>query len=121
MRDIGLLILRVGFSINMLRHGTMKFIELMQENYTFANPIGIGEAPSFILTTFAEFICPMLIIVGFKTRWASIPIVFTMLIAAFVQHFSESWGNMEKALLYLIGFTAIALLGPGKYSIDGTK
>jgi len=30
----------------------------------------------------------------------------------------QSWGNPEMALVYLIAFEAVALLGPGRYSID---
>jgi len=41
-----------------------------------------------------------------------------MCVAVFFIHISDPIGTKEKALLYLIGFIAIFLAGPGKYSID---
>ncbi len=41
-----------------------------------------------------------------------------MAVAAFVVHGADPFERKEMALLYLIGFTAIALLGAGKYSVD---
>ena len=102
----------------MIPHGWSKFLNLINGNHSFADPIGIGESASLILAVLAEFICSILLILGFKTRWAAIPLAFTMLVAAFVVHFSDPWGKKELAVIYLIGFVSIALLGPGKYSLD---
>ena len=118
MKDIGLLLLRVGFSGSMLTHGYGKLAKVISGNFKFADPLGLGEAPSLILATFGEFICPILIIIGFKTRWAAAPAAFTMLVAAFITHWSDPYSTKEMAVLYLIGFTSITLLGPGKYSMD---
>ena len=41
-----------------------------------------------------------------------------MVVAAFVVHFDDPFGRKEKAVLYLVGYMIIFLLGPGKYSID---
>lgn len=118
MKDIGLLILRVGLGAAMLPHGISKLGKILDGNLNFANPLGIGEVPSLFLATFAEFVCAILIIGGFKTRYASIPLVITMAVAAFITHFDDPWGKKEMAFLYLVGFSAVALLGAGKYSID---
>ena len=118
MKDIGLLVLRIGFSAMMLTHGFGKFNKVLHGKFNFADPFGIGEAPSLILVVFGEFVCPILIIIGFKTRWAAMPAAFTMFVAAFVTHWSDPFSKKEMALLYFLGFVAIALLGPGKYSID---
>ena len=84
----------------------------------FADPIGLGATASLVLTVFAEVICAAAILVGFKTKWASIPLIFTMLVAAFVVHADDPFGKKEFALLYAVGYLAISLLGAGKYSID---
>lgn len=115
---LGLALLRVVPSIFMLTHGYPKFQKLLAGNTEFANPIGIGQAPSLFLAVVSEFICPILIIIGFKTRWATIPAMITMLVAALVVHGSDPFGTKEKALLYFFIFLAIFLLGPGKYSLD---
>ena len=118
MKDVGLLLLRLGISLPMMTHGTAKLMKMVDGKFGFADPIGIGEAPSLVLTTAAEFLCPLLIAVGFKTKWFAIPAAFTMVVAFFIQHHGDPFGDRELAFLYLIGFTAIAILGPGKYSID---
>ncbi|MER3317098.1 DoxX family protein [Flagellimonas lutimaris] len=114
----GLALLRIVPSVFMLTHGYPKLMNLINGNTEFANPFGIGQAPSLFLAVVAEFICPVLIIIGFKTRWAAIPTAITMFVAAFMIHSADPFNVKEKALLYLVTFIAIMLLGPGKYSVD---
>ena len=117
--DLAKLLLRIGFGGFMLTHGLPKLMKLFEGGpIQFADPIGVGPTFSLILTVFAEFVCAILIIVGYKTKWAAIPLVITMLVAAFVIHGGDPWGKKEFALLYAIGFIGIGLLGSGKYSID---
>ena len=116
--DAGKLFLRVSFSLMLLPHGWSKINRLFAENIKFSDPIGIGEVPSLILVAFAEFIVPILIILGFKTRWFSIFPIITMVVVVFIHKWGQGFLEIEKALLFLSGFIAIALIGPGKYSID---
>lgn len=119
MQDIGKLILRLGLGAFMLGHGYPKLMKLFAGGeIQWADPIGLGPTTSLILAVFAEFVCSILLIVGFKTQWASIPLIITMFVAAFIVHADDPWGKKEFALLYAIGFIAIALIGPGKYSLD---
>ena len=120
MKDIGILLLRVGFGIVMiLGHGYPKLMKIIDGNMEFVDPIGIGQAPTLILAAFAEVVFPILIIIGFKTRLATIPPALTMAAAFFIFHSSDPFGgSKELALLFLIGFVSIGLIGPGKHSID---
>jgi putative oxidoreductase len=102
----------------MLFHGLPKFQKLIAGNFEFGNPLGIGAAPSLFLAVIGEFVCPILIIIGFKTRWAAIPAAITMFVAAVIVHGEDPFGTKEKALFYLVAFLTIALLGTGKFSID---
>ena len=103
----------------MLVHGWPKLSKLISTGeFKFGDPIGIGVELSLILTIFAEFVCAILIVLGLKTKLATIPLIITMLVAAFIVHASDPFGHKEKALLYLIGYVAILLLGPGSYSVD---
>lgn len=103
----------------MLTHGIPKMMKLFAGGeIQFADPIGLGAAASLILTVFAEVICAALIVVGFKTRWATIPLIITMIVATFVVHADDPFGKKEFALLYAVGYLAISLLGAGKYSVD---
>jgi len=114
----GLLFLRLTFSGMMLTHGIPKLLNLIQGDIQFGDPIGLGPTVSLILAVIGEAICPLLIILGLKTRIAAIPTIITMAIAAFIVHGSDPLGTKEMALLYLFGFTAIALLGSGRFSLD---
>ena len=116
--NIGLLLLRIGFAGLMLTHGIPKLMQLLDGNFSFGDPIGIGAIASLILTVFAEAICAALVLIGFKARLACIPLIITMLVAVFIVHAADPIGKKELGIVYLVAFTAIALMGPGKYSID---
>ena len=119
MNNIALLILRVVFAGSMLYgHGLGKFNKLIQGDFSFANPLGIGEAPTLFLAVFSEFLAPIFIIVGYKTKFFSFFPAATMFIAAFVVHWGDPFGRVEKALLFLTVFVILMMTGPGKYSID---
>lgn len=112
------LVLRVSLSAMMLTHGWGKFNKLISGNFSFADPIGIGEAPSLFLAVIGEFVCPILLIVGLKTRLAAIPPAITMLVAALIIHVDDPFRRQELPLLYFFGFVAILLLNSGKFSLD---
>jgi len=116
--DLGKLILRVGVSLMMLTHGIPKMMKIFNGNWAFANPIGVGEPASLILTVFAEVICSVLLIIGFKTRLSTIPLLITMLVAAFIVHGADPWNKKEFALIYALIYLVIFLVGPGRYSVD---
>ncbi|WP_418636660.1 DoxX family protein [Winogradskyella sp.] len=118
--DLGLLLLRVFLGLAMcFGHGIGKWNTLFSgEEIQFADPFGIGATPSLVMAVFAEVICAILLALGLFTRWALLPLIITMLIAACVVHISDGFGVMEKALLYGIGYMALCFTGPGKYSVD---
>ena len=122
MKDTGLLILRLGFGGMMLPHGYSKLLKLFSGGEIhFYNFLGIGETFSLILAVIAEFLCAIMIIIGVNTRLAAIPLAVSMAAAAFMVHAGDPWAKKEMAIIYLIGYLAIAFLGSGKYSLDGLK
>ena len=119
MNNIALLILRVVFAGSMLYgHGLGKLNRLLEGNLSFSNPLGIGEIPTLILAVFSEFLAPIFIIIGYKTKFFSFFPAATMFVAAFIVHWGEPFGRVEKALLFLTVFVILMMTGPGKYSID---
>ncbi len=117
--DLGLLILRVGLSVLMLTHGVPKFLDFINGNMSIVgDPIGVGGLITSILVLIGEVVAPVLVLIGLKTRMAAIPVVITMAVAAFLIHGGDPIDVKEKALLYLIGFLAIALMGAGSISVD---
>lgn len=132
----GLLVLRLGVAGYMITHGWGKVTMLMERQFEmFGDPIGIGPVASLVLVAFAEFLCAILVLAGLATRLASLPIVITMAVAAFVAHgadpwtmteaamrffsgASESWASKQPALTFLFVFLAFVFTGPGRFSLD---
>jgi len=121
INNLALLLLRVGFGGFLMRHGIPKISRLFEHPVKFTDPFGIGDTATLILAIIGEVVAPIFIIIGFKTKWATVPSAITMAVAAFVIHAKDDLGTKEHALLFLIAFVVIMLAGPGKYSIDSRK
>lgn len=104
----------------LVQHGIPK-LDKLNDPAGFPDPLGIGSLPSLILCLIGEFLAPILLILGLKTKLAAIPAAITMAVAAFVVHGADPLARKEMALLYLIAFVVIFLAGPGSVSIDGRK
>ena len=116
--NFSLLFFRVVISASLLTHGYGKFLQLINGDFEFADPLGVGAIPSLFFAVLGEFIAPIFIIFGFKTRWASLVSIITMAVITFVVHADDPFKGKEKALLFGIGFILLFLQGPGKFSLD---
>ena len=116
--DSALSLLRIVFSLLMMTHGWSKLERILDGNLNFGDPLGLGSTLSLYLVTFAELVAPVFIIVGFKTRIMALITSFAMAVAAFIAHGADPFAKKEMALLYLVGFLSVALMGAGRYSID---
>jgi putative oxidoreductase len=136
--SIGLLILRIGICAFMIIHGYGKYQMLRAGDFEhFKDPVGlVDNRTALILAVTGEFICPMLVAIGFLTRLATIPSIVVMGTAAFMVHTndpwsmetaaklfmagdSKSWASKEPALLFLIPFVTLLFTGAGRLSVDG--
>ncbi len=102
----------------MLTHGYPKFLKVINGNFQFGDPLGMGPEASLILAAFAEFICSILLILGLTTRFALVPLMFTMIVALATVHLDDPFKGQEKAFLYLLSYLFLMFTGPGKYSMD---
>ena len=59
--DISLLLIRLAAGGFMLSHGFGKLQKLVNGNFEFGDPIGVGPEISLGLTVFAEILCAFLI------------------------------------------------------------
>lgn len=125
--DVASFVLRIGLGLMMIfGHGLGKLQSLIGGNVEFVSLFGLPPEVNLTLATLAEFLASIFVVIGYKTRLASIPVIITMFVAGFVVHWQDAFfmmnadggGSKEFAMLYLVGFLAIALLGSGKYSLD---
>src|SRR5690625_166101 len=83
---LAILILRIGAAALILTHGYPKLMQLLEGNFAFPDPIGIGAIATLILVVFAEIICAVFVLVGFYTRLFLIPLIINMGVAYFIVH-----------------------------------
>lgn len=116
--NIGLFFLRVSASLSMiLAHGWPKLANYSVLAPKFGDPLGIGASASLVLAIFGEVVCPILIILGIKTRLAAIPAAITMAVAGILVHGADPWQRKELAFMYLFIFVSLIFTGGGKLSI----
>ena len=118
--DFSLLLLRITFGgLMLVNHGIGKMNTLLAGGeIKFPDPFGIGSEASLGLAVFSDVVCAAVLVFGLLTRLALIPLLITMLVAAFVVHINDGLKDMEMALLYLSPYLIIFINGAGKYSVD---
>ena len=117
--NIAMLVLRVGLGILMLVHGIPKMEMLFSgESVQFPSVMGMSATTSLALAVFAEVFCSVLIIAGFATRFAAVPLAITMMVAVFIIHASDPFKMQEMGIHYLLGYLVLIIGGGGKYSLD---
>ncbi|WP_431167205.1 DoxX family protein [Tenacibaculum halocynthiae] len=123
-KEIGTLIQRVSIGLLILFHG----IANMNSNYSFIKSLlsGLSLPEFFSYGVFiGEIVAPILIIIGYRAKLASLVLTLNMFIAILMAHVSEifsinqygGWA-IELQALYLFGSLSIMFLGAGKYAIS---
>jgi len=125
-KDLGLLILRLTLGGLMLFHGIAKLthgiegIQAMLSSKGFPAFIGYG-------VYVGEIIIPLLLIIGYRTRIATLIFALNMLVALLLAHsgdiFSLSkhggWA-IELIAFFLFGAVALFFTGSGKYALSSS-
>jgi putative oxidoreductase len=122
--DAGLLVARLwAGGLMLVGHGLPKLTANIASPAEFKlDPLGIGAVPSFLGVVGAEVIAAGLIVLGLGTRLATLPLIFVMVVAAFVFHAGDAFflpgKAKEPAVMYGLAYVAILLAGPGRFSLD---
>ena len=118
LTNLALAVLRIGASVMLLTHGIPKIGRLFETPVEFPDPLGVGATTSLILAIIGEVVGPLLVLIGYKTKLATIPTILAMVVVLLFIHLNDPINIKENALLYLLMFVVIFLAGPGKYSVD---
>jgi putative oxidoreductase len=122
--DLAKLILRLTCGGILLFHGTFKVFSGIQHVEDMVVAAGL---PRFIAygNYLGEFVAPLFLVLGFKTRLAALVIAFNMLMSVLIAHsdiiFSRNnFGGwmIETNMLYLMTAVVLFFSGPGKYSLS---
>jgi putative oxidoreductase len=119
--DLALLALRAWLGITMLiNHGLGKLATFPGQAVDFPDPLGVGPHVSMALAVLGEVICSALLVLGLFGRLAALGLGATMAVAFFLVHGGALTGASggELAFVYLAGFVALFLAGPGSFSMD---
>jgi len=122
--DAARLLLRVAVAGMLLLHGIHKLrhgidgIIANVERHHLPGFVGYG-------VIVGEVLAPLLVLVGWQPRLAALVIAFNMAMAIYLSHADQvielgragGW-SIELPALYLFGAVAVALLGPGRYSVS---
>ncbi|HKS35087.1 MAG TPA: DoxX family protein [Enterobacteriaceae bacterium] len=120
--DLGLFFLRLTGSLLLLWvHGLPKIFHFSEELTRIEDPFGLGTHFSLVMAIFAEVVCPVLIIAGFATRLACLPIIGVLLVAMLFVHPGWSIAEGQFGWLLLIIFTTLALTGAGRWRVGGRE
>ncbi|MDZ7776539.1 MAG: DoxX family protein [Bacteroidales bacterium] len=91
-KDLGIFILRAGFGLMMaLGHGLGKLIQLASGIIKFPEVLFLPKEVALVFAVLAEFFAAIAVAIGFKTRLASLPVIITMAVAAFVVHANDAF------------------------------
>lgn len=113
-----LLFSRLIFGAMFLTHGLQKLANFKALSDSFPSIMGMGSTLSLSLAIFAEVFCTLGFITGFLYRLSMIPMIFTMAVAVFVVHAHDPFSAKEMAVLYLVIFILMYIMGPGSIAAD---
>ena len=124
-QDLGKLILRVTLGALVLLHGVAKL------SGGLAGIVGLVEAqglPGFLgyAVLVGEVLAPLMLLAGFHARIGGLLVAINMLVAIALVHMgdlgslnSQGGWALELQGMFLGTALAIALIGPGRFSVNG--
>lgn len=114
----GLFFLRVAGGMMMLSHGIPKFLSYSEKFHSFSDPLGVSSPVSLTLAIGAEVFCSIALILGLRPRFAAVPLLFTMLVAAILVHGGDPFQKQELPLVYASIFATLMICGGGALQLD---
>ncbi len=119
--DIGLLMLRIFIGLRLI-YGVIDNIISWEKMLEFSGFLKINGFPmptfSAVLSVYAQFLCAILILVGYKTRLAAAILAFNFIVAMVMVHLKDSIEVMTPALAMLFISITLMFTGAGRWAIE---
>ncbi len=123
--DLGKLVLRLALGVLVLLHGIAKLRGGVGPIGEMLGAHGLPAALAYGALV-GEVVGPLMLIAGFYARIGALLVMVNMLFAFFLAHLGQlgmlneqgGW-QLELQGMYLGTAVALALLGPGRYSVNG--
>ena len=120
-KDLGLLFMRLfigvrlvyGVQDNIFHWERMKEFEAFLTQFHFPVPL-----VSAVVSVYAQAIAGILILAGWKIRWAGAVMAFNFLVAIVMVHWGQSFEQMTAPLAMLFGCLLFVFNGAGRFSAD---
>jgi len=96
------LLLRIYLSPIFIMAGWGKLSDLDNTSYFFGEMLGMPfPGLMAVLAGGTEFLGGIALLIGFATRWFSIPLMITMLVAALTAHWQHGWHALPETTLVM--------------------
>ena len=112
-----ILAVRVFFGVLFFLHGVDKMMNFNQLSLNYPSVFGLGSYMTLMLAVFCEFCCSLFLIAGLLERITLIPMIVSMAVAYFDVH-DAILPEGELALIYMVVFFILFMVGPGRFSLD---
>lgn len=123
--DLAKLLLRIALGVLVLLHGIAKL------NGGLSGITGMVEAqglPGFLgyAVLIGEVVAPLMVLAGFHARIGAVLVAINMVVAIMLVHMGDlgrlngqgGWA-LELQAMFLATALALALIGPGRFSVNG--
>ena len=122
--DLAKLIVRVTCAGLLIMHGSNSLINGIQHIKDMVRNAGLPEFISYG-NLVGEFVAPLFMIMGYKTRIAALIVAFNMLLSILIAHtdimfMRNNFGGwmIELNIFYMMTALAVFFAGAGKYSVS---
>lgn len=125
-KHFGLFILRLFIGLRLI-YGVIDNILSWERMTEFADFLSANNFPypivSAIVSVYVQFLCSILILIGYKLRLASFILIINFIIALIFVHIraNDSIEGMTPALAMLFGCLTLLFTGPGKIALDNNS
>lgn len=119
--NLGVLFLRLFIGTRLI-YGVIDNIIAWEKMIEFATFLEKFSFPfpmySAVISVYAQLFAGVMIILGFKIRWASLLMIVNFLVALIMVHRNDTFEGMTPALAILFACLLFLFNGAGKFGLD---